>query len=100
MSDDRTRMEPWAAALDRRAALLARLIESHPALHLLAEYEAIFLDRHPCVDRLAGSETTTANDLLARMDASIVALGGPATDTRRTAEASCGYVGASQSCRD
>lgn len=78
MPDAEIRQMPWSAALDRRAALLAELLESHPALHLLAEYEAVFLDRHPCVDWLADRAAAAADDLLARMDDAIAALAGVA----------------------
>lgn len=62
------------AALDQRAAALARLLESHPALHLLAEYEAVFVDRRPSIDRPNDGGEAGASELLARMDAAITAL--------------------------
>jgi hypothetical protein len=65
---------PLAASLDERAALLARLLDSHPARHLLAEYEAVLLDRRPCVDRRSGDETRAAHRLLTAMDKAIAEL--------------------------
>jgi len=62
---------PLAASLDERAALLARLLDSHPARHLLAEYEAVLLDRRPCVDRRPIDETRAAHRLLTAMDKAI-----------------------------
>lgn len=67
------------AALDQRAAALAQLLESHPALHLLAEYEAVFLDRRLSIDRPDCGSKTSASDLLARMDAAIASLEQGAT---------------------
>jgi hypothetical protein len=74
MPEATTIVETWAQALDQRAAWLARLLESHPALHLLAEYEAVFLDRRPCADRMPRHTDDAARDLLARMDSAITAL--------------------------
>ncbi len=63
-----------AASLDERAALLARLLDSHPARHLLAEYEAVFLDRRPCVDSGSIDEPGAARRLLTAMDNAIAEL--------------------------
>ena len=65
---------PLAASLDERAALLARLLDTHPARHLLAEYEAVLLDRRPCVNRRAIDETGIARRLLTAMDEAIAQL--------------------------
>ncbi len=62
--------------LDQRAATLARLLETHPAAHLLAEYEAAFIDRMPCSGCAEPRHAPSADDLLARMDAAIAALQG------------------------
>ncbi len=64
------------AALAGRVALLARLIETHPAFDLLAEYEALFLDRHPCASEAVPCLNEAASDLLGRIDAVIEALAG------------------------
>jgi hypothetical protein len=74
MFDARSARDPLVAALDQRAAVLARLLESHPALHLLAEYEAVFLDRRLSIDRRDDGGEASAGELLARMDAAITAL--------------------------
>jgi hypothetical protein len=72
MADGGTTCGTLAATLDRRAAALACLLDSHPARHLLAEYEAVFLDRQPCVERAADhDDALSASDLLARMEAAI-----------------------------
>ena len=65
---------PLAASLDERAALLARLLDSHPARHLLAQYEAVFLDRRPCMDRRSIDVSGAAQRLLAAMDDAIAEL--------------------------
>ena len=65
---------PLAASLDERAALLARLLDTHPARHLLAEYEAVLLDRRPCVDRQPIDETRAAHELMTAMDQAIAEL--------------------------
>jgi hypothetical protein len=70
----RDRTASLMTALDQRAARLARLLDSHPARHLLAEYEALLLDRRPCLDRPAVDPETTARRLLEVMDRSIVDL--------------------------
>jgi hypothetical protein len=70
---------PLAASLDERAALLARLLDTHPARHLLAEYEAVLLDRRPCVDRRLIDETRAAHHLLSAMDNAIAELEASAT---------------------
>ena len=62
------------APLAERVAALARLIETHPAYHLLAEYEALFLDRHPCAAENVLCLEKAADDLLARVNAVIAAL--------------------------
>ncbi len=70
---------PMIAALDERAAQLLRLLDSHPARHLLAEYEAMLLDRRPCVDREPTDPVETAHRLLEAMAASIAELEGSAS---------------------
>ena len=62
------------APLAERVAALARLIETHPAYHLLAEYEALFLDRHPCAAETVLCLEQAAEDLLARVNDLIAAL--------------------------
>ena len=62
------------APLAERVAALARLIETHPAYHLLAEYEALFLDRHPCAAETVPCLERAAEDLLARVNGLIAAL--------------------------
>jgi hypothetical protein len=62
------------APLAERVAALARLIEGHPAYHLLAEYEALFLDRHPCAAETVPCLEQAADDLLARVSDMIAAL--------------------------
>lgn len=62
--------------LDQRAATLARLLETHPAVHLLAEYEAVFVDRMPCSGCAVPRHAPSPEDLLDRMDAAIAALQG------------------------
>lgn len=75
MTDGGTTVETLAAALDRSAAALARLLDSHPARHLLAEYEAVFLDRRPCIEPIVhDADGSGAQDLLARMEVAIEAL--------------------------
>lgn len=61
-------------ALAGRVATLARLIEAHPAFDLLAEYEAVFLDRHPCAGEAIDCLERAAQDLLERIDATIALL--------------------------
>ena len=79
--------------LAERVAALARLIETHPAYHLLAEYEALFVDRHPCAAETVPCLQAAADDLLARVNAVIAALapmmvpGLPFADNRLLAAA-------------
>ena len=63
-----------ATALARRVAALARLIEAHPAYHLLAEYEALFVDRHCCAAETVSCLEQAANDLLLRVNDVIAVL--------------------------
>jgi hypothetical protein len=74
MPDVTTLADETHAALAGRVALLARLIEAHPAFDLLAEYEAVFLDRHPCASEAVPCLEKAASDLLDRVDAVIEAL--------------------------
>lgn len=62
------------AALDERAARLLRLLDTHPARHLLAQYEAVLLDRRPCVDREPIDTGIMAHHLLTAMDDAIAEL--------------------------
>lgn len=71
MPDQPTIAREPRAALAGRVATLARLIEVHPAFDLLAEYEAVFLDRHPCAGEAVGCLERAARDLLRRIDATI-----------------------------
>ena len=74
MPDVTTLAEDTEAALAGRVALLARLIEAHPAFDLLAEYEALFLDRHPCAAETVSCLATAAADLGKRIEAAIAVL--------------------------
>lgn len=74
MPDETTIAREPEAALAGRVATLARLIEAHPAFDLLAEYEAVFLDRHPCASETVDCLERAADDLLARIDATIALL--------------------------
>jgi hypothetical protein len=74
MPDETTITRQPHAALAGRAAALARLIEAHPAFDLLAEYEAVFLDRHPCAGEALDCLERAADDLLQRIDATIALL--------------------------
>jgi hypothetical protein len=76
MPDVATLADETQAALAGRVALLARLIEAHPAFDLLAEYEAVFLDRHPCASEVVPCAEQAAAHLLRRVDAAIEALAG------------------------
>jgi hypothetical protein len=60
--------------LAERATALARLIETHPGYHLLAEYEALFVDRHACAAETVPCRRAAADDLLARMNDVIMSL--------------------------
>ena len=77
--------------LAERVAALARLIETHPAYHLLAEYEALFVDRHACAAETVPCLEEAAGDLLARVNDVIEALepamapSPPLLDSRRLA---------------
>ena len=74
MPDVATLADETHAALARRVTCLARLIETHPAFDLLAEYEALFLDRHPCASEVVPCIEQAADHLLTRIDAAIRAL--------------------------
>jgi hypothetical protein len=60
--------------LAERVAALARLLETHPAYHLLAEYEALFVDRHACAAETVPCLQAAADDLLARVNDVIATL--------------------------
>ena len=83
MPDAPTIADETHAALAGRVTLLARLIEAHPAFDLLAEYEALFIDRHACASEAVPCLATAADDLLGRVDATIRAL--EAVTTRHAA---------------
>jgi len=74
MPDETTIAPAPHTALAGRVALLARLIEAHPAFDLLAEYEAVFLDRHPCAGETVDCLERAAHDLLERIEATIALL--------------------------
>jgi len=74
MPDETTIAARPRTALAGRVATLARLIEAHPAFDLLAEYEALFLDRHPCAGEAVDCLEQAADDLLERIDATIALL--------------------------
>ena len=71
MPDETTIAARPRTALAGRVATLARLIEAHPAFDLLAEYEALFLDRHPCAGEAVDCLEQAADDLLARIRAHV-----------------------------
>ena len=62
------------ATLAPRVVALARLIDAHPAYHLLAEYEALFVDRHCCAAETVPCLEQAADDLLARVNEVIAVL--------------------------
>lgn len=74
MPDVATIADEAAALLAERVGRLARLIEAHPAYDLLAEYEALFLDRHPCAAESVACLERAATDLLDRIETSIRSL--------------------------
>jgi hypothetical protein len=81
MSDGTTITASADVLLAERVAALGRLIETHPAYHLLAEYEALFVDRHACAAETVRCLQAAADDLLARVNDVIAALApamGPA----------------------
>ncbi len=89
MTDGATIAASADVLLAERVAALARLIETHPAYHLLAEYEALFVDRHACAAEAVSCLEDAADDLLARVNDVIAALepamvpGPPVLDNRR-----------------
>ena len=74
MPDVATLADDTHAALAGRVTRLARLIETHPAFDLLAEYEAVFLDRHPCASEAVPCLEKAPDHLLSRIDDAIRAL--------------------------
>jgi hypothetical protein len=74
MPDVATLADETHAALAGRVTRLARLIETHPAFDLLAEYEAVFVDRHPCASETVPCLEQAADHLLTRIDDAIRAL--------------------------
>jgi hypothetical protein len=74
MSDGAVIVASADVLLAQRVAELGQLLEAHSAYHLLAEYEALFVDRHCCAAETVLCRKRAADDLLARVNDMIAAL--------------------------